>query len=46
MAAMECAQAIKLITGKGSVLSGAFLWMDLREDEFSRLSLKKGVQSE
>ncbi|GAB1427437.1 HesA/MoeB/ThiF family protein [Aminivibrio sp.] len=31
---------------KGSVLSGAFLWMDLREDEFSRLSLKKGVQSE
>ena len=46
VAALECAQAIKLIAGKGLVLSGAFLWMDLKEDEFSRLSLKKGDQSD
>ena len=46
VAALECAQAIKLISGKGSVLSGAFLWLDLKEDEYSRLSLKKGNQSD
>ncbi len=46
VAALECAQAIKLITGKGSVLRESFLWMDLKEDEFSRLSLKKGNHSD
>ena len=46
VAALECAQAVKLIAGKGSVLSGAVLWMDLKEDEFSRLSLEKRDQSD
>ena len=46
VAALECAQVIKLVTGKGTLLSGGFLWMDLKEDEFSRLSLGKGNQSD
>ena len=45
VAALQCAQAVKLITGKGTLLRGAFLWMDLKEDEFSRLSLQEGDQS-
>lgn len=40
VAALECAQAIKLLTGKGTVLSDQLLWIDLADDEFTRLRLR------
>jgi molybdopterin/thiamine biosynthesis adenylyltransferase len=40
VAALECAQAIKLITGKGTILSEQLLWIDLADDEFTRLRLR------
>jgi len=39
VAALECAQAVKLLTGKGRLLNDRLLWMDLSEDEFSLLPL-------
>jgi molybdopterin/thiamine biosynthesis adenylyltransferase len=39
VAALECAQAVKILTGKGKVLRDQLLWMDLAEDEFTRLRL-------
>ncbi|HPE65653.1 MAG TPA: hypothetical protein PK849_05690 [Synergistales bacterium] len=39
MAALECAQAVKILTGKGKLLTDQLLWMDLAEDEFTRLRL-------
>lgn len=40
VAALECAQAIKLLTGKGKILNERILWMDLSEDEFTLLRLR------
>ncbi len=39
IAALECAQAVKLLSGKGRLLTEQLLWMDLSEDEFTRLRL-------
>ncbi len=39
VAALECAQAVKMLTGKGKLLTNQLLWMDLSEDEFTRLRL-------
>ena len=41
VAALECAQVLKLLTGKGNILAEELLWMDLEEDEFRRLSLRR-----
>lgn len=40
VAALECAQAVKLLTGKGTVLTEQLLWIDLADDEFTRLRLR------
>lgn len=40
VAALECAQVINLITDKGELLSDELLWIDLAENEFSKLCLK------
>ncbi len=39
VAALECAQAVKLLTGKGHVLTEQLLWIDIADDEFTRLRL-------
>ncbi len=40
VAALQCAQAVKLLTGKGTVLTEQLLWIDLADDEFTRLRLR------
>ncbi|MGI6783914.1 MAG: HesA/MoeB/ThiF family protein [Aminivibrio sp.] len=40
VAAMQCAQAVKLLTGKGQILTEQLLWMDIADDEFTRLRLR------
>ncbi len=40
VAALQCAQAVKLLTGKGQILTEQLLWIDAAEDEFTRLRLR------
>ncbi len=40
VAALECAQAVKLLAGRGKTLNDRLLWMDLSEDEFTLLRLR------
>ncbi|MGI6253295.1 MAG: HesA/MoeB/ThiF family protein [Aminivibrio sp.] len=42
VASLECAQALKLLTGRGRVLTEQLLWIDTADDEFTRLSLGPG----
>jgi hypothetical protein len=38
--ALQCARRLKLLTGKGTVLAEQLLWIDLADDEFTRLRLR------
>ena len=40
VAALEVAQAVKYLAGKGSLLEDQLLWVDLAEDEFNKLNLR------
>lgn len=40
VAALEVAQAVKYLTGKGALLEEQLLWVDLADDEFNKLNLR------